>query len=951
MLVYKNKEYRNLQEQVEANRQGINWILQYKGVLNEFGIKVVQQGPILDSLPDPADYNVGDVIYVYMEGSGNYVIRICAENDEEEKYWTGSVAVYQEINPEWEYGDALIFGDEAPYHMFILTRENTTHTHDFFFDIGLFPLAGPQGPQGIQGPEGPEGPEGPQGEEGPDGPRGPQGNPGPQGMFATADEITNDSSEEQAIAFTDIVHTQDSDIKVGCLIYSTATGYEGNAMIVEQIEETAVGTAAVGSYVLNIRGPQGATGATGATGPQGPQGEQGIQGIQGPQGEQGAQGPQGIQGVQGEQGPKGDTGAQGPKGDTGETGATGPQGPQGPQGEPGEDGTIVSGTNDGTNWTTLTIDGDTYDIPQGGSSTVDWSDIQNKPTFATVATSGDYDDLSDKPDLSIYAESADLATVATTGDYDDLTNKPTIPTNYVTTDTEQYIRATKTIVSTGSPTNELRVQFAGVRSGISYGYSNIYINDLSGADAIYDVNGIELYNNNVTNYDYKIIIDNTHIYKFDKTGGGTVAVTSDIPDVSNFVTDTELDTELANYVETTDLATVATTGDYDDLTNKPTIPTKTSDLTNDSGFITGIDSTDIITALGYTPGTSNFSGDYDDLTDKPTIPTATSDLTNDSGFITGITSNMVVSALGYTPGTSNFSGSYNDLTNKPTIPTNSDYVDLTTAQTITGSKTFEGYATIYGNKLRVRPGTGSGASARPTVELFNSNNEEVGFLQFHTTNNQIVYGANENNSSGIQVALRQYNSSNAYSALVPTTANKYSNIGSGDVTIPLGIKVGSTGTVIKANNGGLITLPAYPDAVSGTNDGTNWTTLTIGADTYGIGGGSSNSIYLHRIKISGYANSKYFTVWLDNIYSGTSTAATSLQDVKLLLTNNNNTITKAGITGSNDTGSTTRSADTWGEYIASISIWNDKLRAVSTASSSFPTLTNNIVVTDTVTEL
>lgn len=35
----------------------------------------------------------------------------------------------------------------------------------------------------------------------------------------------------------------------------------------------------------------------------------------------------------------------------------------------------------------------------------------------------------------------------------------------------------------------------------------------------------------------------------------------------------------------TDLKTVAFSGSYTDLTNKPTIPTKTSDLTNDSGFI------------------------------------------------------------------------------------------------------------------------------------------------------------------------------------------------------------------------------------------------------------------------------------------------------------------------------------------------------------------------------
>lgn len=49
-------------------------------------------------------------------------------------------------------------------------------------------------------------------------------------------------------------------------------------------------------------------------------------------------------------------------------------------------------------------------------------------TPGTSNFSGDYDDLTDKPDLSIYAESADLATVATTGSYNDLSDKPTIPT-------------------------------------------------------------------------------------------------------------------------------------------------------------------------------------------------------------------------------------------------------------------------------------------------------------------------------------------------------------------------------------------------------------------------------------------------------------------------------------------------------------------------------------------
>lgn len=36
----------------------------------------------------------------------------------------------------------------------------------------------------------------------------------------------------------------------------------------------------------------------------------------------------------------------------------------------------------------------------GSSGPVSWNDILNKPTFATVATSGDYDDLSDKPSFA-----------------------------------------------------------------------------------------------------------------------------------------------------------------------------------------------------------------------------------------------------------------------------------------------------------------------------------------------------------------------------------------------------------------------------------------------------------------------------------------------------------------------------------------------------------------------
>ena len=94
--------------------------------------------------------------------------------------------------------------------------------------------------------------------------------------------------------------------------------------------------------------------------------------------------------------------------------------------------------------------------------------------------------------------------------------------------------------------------------------------------------------------------------------------------------------------------TTASTKVVATLDDIPTVPTNVSAFTNDAGYITGITSSDVTTALGYTPGTSNFSGDYDDLTDKPDLS------------IYAQSANLATVAT---------SGSYNDLTNKPNTPT------------------------------------------------------------------------------------------------------------------------------------------------------------------------------------------------------------------------------------------------------------------------------------------
>lgn len=70
-------------------------------------------------------------------------------------------------------------------------------------------------------------------------------------------------------------------------------------------------------------------------------------------------------------------------------------------------------------------------------------------------------------------------------------------------------------------------------------------------------------------------------------GGGSVTIDSALSGTSaNPVQNKVITTALNGKANSSDLSTVATSGNYTDLINKPTIPTKTSDLTNDSGFLT-----------------------------------------------------------------------------------------------------------------------------------------------------------------------------------------------------------------------------------------------------------------------------------------------------------------------------------------------------------------------------
>ena len=135
-------------------------------------------------------------------------------------------------------------------------------------------------------------------------------------------------------------------------------------------------------------------------------------------------------------------------------------------------------------------------------------------------------------------------------------------------------------------------------------------------------------------------------------------------------------------------------GDYNDLTNKPSIPDATSDLTNDSGFITAAEAP-------VQPG-DVFSGDYNDLTNKPTIPPAYDDTALEGRVATNESD---IAQLQTDIGNiDSFSGDYNDLTNKPAIPGATS--DLTNDS---GFVTDAGVTqVIAGNNITIDPASGDG---------------------------------------------------------------------------------------------------------------------------------------------------------------------------------------------------------------------------------------------------
>ena len=255
----------------------------------------------------------------------------------------------------------------------------------------------------------------------------------------------------------------------------------------------------------------------------------------------------------------------------------------------------VSLDNDSTNeLQTLSLQGDTLFL-------------SNSPYVILPQSSGASLDNDTTNELQTLSQSGSTITLSNNGgtitvfdgDYNSLINTPTIPTQ-----TSQLTNNSGFITTEvdGSTTNEIQT--------LSYSNDTLYLT--LGGTVYLPTSSVTILDNDSTNELQTISKSGSTIILSDN--GGSVTVFD---------------------------------GDYTNLTNTPTIPTQTSQLTNNSGFLTSEidgDSSNELQTISKTGSTITlsdnggsvtvFDGDYTNLTNTPTIPTLTSDLTNDSGFLT-----------------------------------------------------------------------------------------------------------------------------------------------------------------------------------------------------------------------------------------------------------------------------------------------------------------------------
>ena len=637
MLKFGNKEFRNLQEQVLKNMRDIQNIMQGTTVLAEFGIKVIGQVDTAMELPDPATY-------------------------------------------EGEYGDAYVVGTEEPYEYYIFTRAFEGQDEPSWFDLGIFPVPGPQGPQGVQGPAGPQGQTGATGQDGISAGFGTVSATAttlPAGSDATVSVVTSGPNTEKSFAFTFGIPEGEQGASAECewgsisgdlsdqtdLVNALQAKQNASNAMTTNTEQTVSAKKTFANPVEFTTSDVTFGNGTVTTIPNTIRTDKtNNYGVNIPS-----------------------TSAF----EANKTLATTDQLFSGSYNDLTDKPSIpsVSGTNDGTNWTSITIDSDTYNIPQGGGT----------GTVTDVEVDG----------VSV-VNAQGVAEITL----------PSVPTNV----------------------SELNNDAGYITSSALSGYATESF---------------------VTSQGY---------------------ITS---------------SALVPYALSSSLASVAFNGEYSSLLHTPSIPTNTSDLNNDSGFITSSAlsgyATEAFVGSAISSATSDMAtktwvGSQNYITNAALSGYATEAFVTSQGYITSsalsgyatqswVSSNFLGSnALSaYSPTSAfasvAFTGSYDDLSSKPTIPTN--YVTTDTNQTVGGNKTFNGYTKFNdnvefnGNNIYFRDGDSQYSLPVPGYLLVSFERDEMsGSSTYNYTKNNFDFGTGGTNS----VFLHLWTDFNGNARLAPQTA-------------------------------------------------------------------------------------------------------------------------------------------------------------------------------------
>ena len=263
MLQFGNKEFRNLEEQVEKNAQDIQDFKDGNQTIAEFGITVVGILATEAELPAQGE-NFGDA---YLIGSQTpYDMRVWTRDVANSTAKWVDLGAFPLRGPKGDKGDigSVIRVDAgAPLN-------NPTSLYDYYIDkitgywyqaysnetgygwLKAFTLKGEKGDRGEQGKQGVQGLTGPQGKTGPIGPTGPQGQKGDvgpafnvQGTLASSSNLPTPTAAMQDKGYAYLIPDTEGTKHIWVIQGSESTSFSW----------VDVGTAGVG-----IQGPKGTDG-------------------------------------------------------------------------------------------------------------------------------------------------------------------------------------------------------------------------------------------------------------------------------------------------------------------------------------------------------------------------------------------------------------------------------------------------------------------------------------------------------------------------------------------------------------------------------------------------------------------------------------------------------------------------------------------------------------------